>query len=87
MNKQPISNRIVVLDTETTGLNPQEGHRIIEIGCVELVKRRLTGKRFHGRRAHAHDIGDGAGSSISKPTVSYTRRFIVFGQSGHSIGD
>jgi DNA polymerase III subunit epsilon len=40
-------NRIVVLDTETTGLNPQDGHRIIEIGCVELVNRRLTGKRFH----------------------------------------
>jgi DNA polymerase III subunit epsilon len=42
-----ISNRIVVLDTETTGLNPQEGHRIIEIGCVELINRRLTGNRFH----------------------------------------
>lgn len=41
------SNRIVVLDTETTGLSPQEGHRIIEIGCVELINRRLTGKRFH----------------------------------------
>lgn len=47
MSKQTTSNRIVVLDTETTGLNPQEGHRIIEIGCVELVNRRLTGKRFH----------------------------------------
>ena len=47
MNKRTYTNRIVVLDTETTGLNPQEGHRIIEIGCVELVKRRLTGKRFH----------------------------------------
>ncbi|MEQ1543735.1 DNA polymerase III subunit epsilon [Methyloglobulus sp.] len=42
-----VSNRIVVLDTETTGLSPQEGHRIIEIGCVELVNRRLTGNRFH----------------------------------------
>ena len=41
------SNRIIVLDTETTGLNPQEGHRIIEIGCVELINRRLTGNRFH----------------------------------------
>ncbi len=41
------SNRIVVLDTETTGLSPQEGHRIIEIGCVELINRRLTGNRFH----------------------------------------
>jgi DNA polymerase-3 subunit epsilon len=36
-----------VLDTETTGLFPEEGHRIIEIGCVELVNRMLTGQRFH----------------------------------------
>ena len=47
MDKRTYTNRLVVLDTETTGLNPQEGHRIIEIGCVEMVKRRLTGKRFH----------------------------------------
>lgn len=47
MDQQTFTNRLVVLDTETTGLNPQEGHRIIEIGCVELVNRRLTGKRFH----------------------------------------
>lgn len=40
-------NRQIVLDTETTGLNPQDGHRIIEIGCVELVNRRLTGQHFH----------------------------------------
>jgi len=37
----------VVLDTETTGINPKEGHRIIEIGCVELLNRRLTSNRFH----------------------------------------
>ena len=47
MDKRTYANRLVILDTETTGLNPQEGHRIIEIGCVEMVKRRLTGKRFH----------------------------------------
>lgn len=47
MDKRITTNRIVVLDTETTGLNPQEGHRIIEIGCVELLNRRLTGNRFH----------------------------------------
>jgi len=47
MDKRTYTNRIVVLDTETTGLNPQDGHRIIEIGCVEMIKRRLTGNRFH----------------------------------------
>jgi DNA polymerase-3 subunit epsilon len=39
--------RQIILDTETTGLSPQQGHRVIEIGCVELVHRRLTGKTFH----------------------------------------
>lgn len=39
--------RQIVLDTETTGLEPAEGHRVIEIGCVELVDRRLTGNNFH----------------------------------------
>jgi DNA polymerase III subunit epsilon len=39
--------RQIVLDTETTGLEPEQGHRIIEIGCVELVDRRLTGNNFH----------------------------------------
>lgn len=39
--------RQIVLDTETTGLEPSEGHRIIEIGCVELINRRLTGNNFH----------------------------------------
>ena len=39
--------RQIVLDTETTGLEPEQGHRIIEIGCVEMVERRLTGNSFH----------------------------------------
>lgn len=39
--------RQVVLDTETTGLDPEQGHKIIEIGCVELVNRRLTGRHLH----------------------------------------
>jgi DNA polymerase-3 subunit epsilon len=39
--------RQIVLDTETTGLDPQDGHRLIEIGCVELKDRRATGNNFH----------------------------------------
>ena len=39
--------RQIVLDTETTGLEPDDGHRIIEIGCLELKDRRLTERRFH----------------------------------------
>ncbi|MGB1458305.1 exonuclease domain-containing protein, partial [Spongiibacter marinus] len=39
--------RQIVLDTETTGIDPNDGHRIIEIGCVELVGRKLTGRHFH----------------------------------------
>lgn len=39
--------RQIVLDTETTGLSPSDGHRIIEIGCVELDDRRFTGRTFH----------------------------------------
>lgn len=39
--------RQIILDTETTGLEVSEGHRVIEIGAVELVERRLTGRHFH----------------------------------------
>jgi len=39
--------RQIVLDTETTGLEPSEGHNIIEIGCVEMVNRKLTGRTYH----------------------------------------
>ncbi len=38
--------RQIVLDTETTGLDPQQGHRIIEIGCIELISRRQTGNNY-----------------------------------------
>ena len=40
-------DRIVILDTETTGINPREGHRIVEIGCVEMINRQLTGRTYH----------------------------------------
>ncbi len=52
--------RQVVLDTETTGLEPQQGHRIIEIGCVELIDRRHTGNRFHRYINPERDVDEGA---------------------------
>lgn len=39
--------RQIILDTETTGLNPDEGHRIVEVGAVEIAHRSLTGNHFH----------------------------------------
>ncbi|MCH7636246.1 MAG: DNA polymerase III subunit epsilon [Proteobacteria bacterium] len=52
--------RQIVLDTETTGLSTAQGHRIIEIGCVELVNRRLTGSEFHRFLNPDRDIDEGA---------------------------
>ncbi len=52
--------RQIVLDTETTGLEPQDGHRIIEIGCVELVDRRPTGNDFHQYLQPDREIDAGA---------------------------
>ncbi|SMF38821.1 DNA polymerase-3 subunit epsilon [Alteromonadaceae bacterium Bs31] len=52
--------RQVVLDTETTGLEPHQGHKIIEIGCVELVNRKLTGRHYHQYIKPMRDIDEGA---------------------------
>ena len=53
-------SRQVVLDTETTGLLREQGHRIVEIGCVELVNRRLTGQRRQYYLNPERDIDSGA---------------------------
>jgi DNA polymerase-3 subunit epsilon len=52
--------RQIVLDTETTGLNPRSGDRIIEIGCVELINRQLTGNNFHSYINPERDSEEGA---------------------------
>jgi DNA polymerase-3 subunit epsilon len=52
--------RSVVLDTETTGMPVTDGHRIIEIGCVELEGRRLTGRHFHVYLNPDREIDEGA---------------------------
>src|SRR5215469_15873072 len=52
--------RQVVLDTETTGLEPELNHRVIEIGCVELLNRRPSGRTFHRYLNPEREIDDGA---------------------------
>jgi len=52
--------RQVVLDTETTGLEPKQGHRVIEIGALELIDRQLTGRQFHTYVNPEREIDQGA---------------------------
>jgi len=52
--------RQIILDTETTGLEPSDGHRIIEIGCIELVNRRISGNTYHQYIQPDRDIDAGA---------------------------
>ena len=52
--------RQIVLDTETTGLATSQGHRIIEIGCLELMNRRLTGREYHRFLNPERGIDEGA---------------------------
>jgi DNA polymerase-3 subunit epsilon len=52
--------RQIVLDTETTGLEPELGHRVIEIGCIEVVNRRRTGRVFHRYLRPDREIDAGA---------------------------
>ena len=69
--------RQVVLDTETTGLSTAHGHRIIEIGCLELVNRRLTGREFHRFLNPDRDIDEGAEAvhGISRKDLENEPRF------------
>ena len=69
--------RQIVLDTETTGLSPVQGHRIIEIGCLEMVNRRLTGREFHRFLNPDRDIDEGAVAvhGISRAQLETEPRF------------
>jgi DNA polymerase-3 subunit epsilon len=55
-----MTTRYLVLDTETTGLEPRQGHKIIEIGCVELIERRLTGNNYQQFLNPEREIDAGA---------------------------
>ena len=69
--------RQVVLDTETTGLSTGQGHRIIEIGAIELVNRRITGRDFHRFLNPERDIDEGAERvhGISRESLETEPRF------------
>jgi DNA polymerase III subunit epsilon len=69
--------RQVVLDTETTGLEVELQHRIIEIGCVELLNRRITGRHFHKYVNPERDIDQGAElvHGISRDKLSAAPKF------------
>ena len=69
--------RQIVLDTETTGLDPKQGHKIIEIGCVEMINRRLTGNNYHQYIQPDREIDEGAQAvhGISNEFLSDKPRF------------
>ena len=69
--------RQIILDTETTGLDPRQGHRIIEVAGVEVVNRRLTNRHFHQYINPDRDIDEGAQAvhGISREFLSDKPRF------------
>jgi DNA polymerase-3 subunit epsilon len=87
-------DRYVVLDTETTGLNVSEGHRVIEIGAVEVVKRRLTGANFHVYLNPGRAIDEGAKQVhgideeflADKPAFeNVAKQFVAFVEGAHLV--
>jgi DNA polymerase III subunit epsilon len=71
--------RQIVLDTETTGLEPSQGHRIIEIGCVELVDRKLTGRHYHQYIQPQRLVDEGA-MEVHGITDEFLKDKPLFGQ-------
>ncbi len=69
--------RQIILDTETTGLEVEKKHRVIEIGCVELLHRRITGRVFHQYLNPERDIDPGAQQvhGLSRERLSSEPRF------------
>ncbi|MBR7798814.1 DNA polymerase III subunit epsilon [Undibacterium fentianense] len=71
--------RQIVLDTETTGINPRMGNRVIEIGCVELINRKLTGNNFHRYINPERDSEEGA-LAVHGLTTEFLRDKPIFAQ-------
>lgn len=67
-----VIERQIVLDTETTGLDPALGHRITEIGCLEIVNRKLTGRKFHSYLNPEREL-DRAAADISGLSLDFLK--------------
>ncbi|UTF60584.1 DNA polymerase III subunit epsilon [Gilvimarinus sp. DA14] len=87
-------HRQIVLDTETTGLDPASGHKIIEIGCVEVVNRKLTGNHYHQYINPQREVDAGAievhgitnEMLADKPVFSQIRdEFLAFIEGGELV--
>ncbi|HSC76761.1 MAG TPA: DNA polymerase III subunit epsilon [Pseudomonadales bacterium] len=76
--------RKIVLDTETTGLDPAQGNRIIEIGCVEIVGRKLTGRHYHQYINPERDSEEGA-LAVHGITTEFLADKPVFAQIAESF--
>lgn len=72
------ANRQIVLDTETTGLEPKDGHRVIEIGALEMIERRPTGKKIHLYLNPQRSVEEGA-QKVHGLTDDFLRDKPVFG--------
>jgi len=71
--------REIILDTETTGLSPAQGHRIVEIGCIELVHKKPTGNTFHQYINPQRDV-PARSTEITGLTEEFLRPFPAFAQ-------
>lgn len=71
--------REIILDTETTGLSPAQGHRIVEIGCIELVHKKPTGKTFHQYINPQRDV-PARSTEITGLTEEFLKPFPIFTQ-------
>ena len=78
--------RQIVLDTETTGLNPRTGDRVIEVGCVELVNRMLTGNNFHRYINPERDSEEGA-LAVHGLTTEFLRDKPKFAEIANELRD
>lgn len=78
--------RQIVLDTETTGLNPRTGDRIVEIGCVEIVNRKLTGNNYH-RYINPERDSDEAALAVHGLTTEFLSQHPRFHEIAHELRD